>query len=644
MRVADYLMMRLADLGTRDLFFLPGGGAMFLNDALACEKRLTPIPCHHEQACGIAAEAWGRARGTFGVCMVTTGPGATNAITPVAGAWIDSIPMLVLSGQVKRADLLNGRPLRQGGVQEVDIVPLVRSITKYAVTVTDPNQIRFHLEAALHAMQTGRPGPVWLDIPLDVQATQIDSDTLTAWMPPASSVLPVPPLDISPVAEWLAQAQRPLMLAGHGIRLSGAASSFAQRVNQLQIPVVTTWNALDLLPWDHPLNIGRPGVVALRAPNFAVQNCDLLISIGCRLDNVVTAYNPRGFARAARKIIVDADPAEIDKLDMDIDGRIVTDACHFIDALHALPPSDCQPWRTRCADWKSRYSPVPPPSSSSTISHYHFVSALSDALPPDTPLATGSSGLAIEVFYSTFRNKPGQRVFLTSGLGAMGYGLPAAIGICLANDRRPTVAIESDGSLQLNLQELATLAALQLPITLILMNNGGYASIRNTQRNYFEGRYLGTGPEAGLFLPDPEKLATTYGLSFQRIHCAAFLESDLTLALAHTGPMLVDIVLMPDETLSPKCTALPQPNGSMLSMPMEDMSPLLSLDELEREMLIPVLEASRCARGVCAKKIEEDSVPFEKKMACRMAELNGQSAESNKAGAGLPRESSEVEL
>lgn len=595
MRVADYLMMRLVDLGARDVFFLPGGGAMYLNDALACEKRLTPIPCHHEQACGIAAEAWGRARGTFGVCLVTTGPGATNAITPVAGAWIDSIPLLVISGQVKRADLLNGRPLRQGGVQEVDIVPLVKSITKYAVTIADPGQIRFHLDAALLAMQTGRPGPVWLDIPLDVQVTQIDALTLSAFIAP---VLPVQPIDIEPVAKHLEEAQRPLILAGHGIRLSGAAASFIQMVDRLQIPVVTTWNALDLLPWDHPLNIGRPGVVALRAPNFAVQNCDLLISIGSRLDNVVTAYNPRGFARAAQKIIVDVDAAEIDKLDMEIDCRIIADAHHFIDALRTAPLSklNIQSWRTQCADWKTRYSNPVSFKTDDPVSHYHFVSALSDALPPGTPLATGSSGLAIEVFYSTFRNKPGQRVFLTSGLGAMGYGLPAAIGICLANDRHPTVAIESDGSLQLNLQELATLTALRLPITLIVMNNGGYASIRNTQRNYFEGRYLGTGPEAGLFLPDLEKLASTYGLSFQRIDCTASLESGLAQALTLTCPALIDVHLMPDETLSPKCAALPQPDGSMLSMPMEDMSPLLTLEELEREMFIPILEASRGVR------------------------------------------------
>lgn len=598
-RLSDWLMARLADGGIREVFLLPGGGAMHLNDGLACEKRLVPIPCHHEQACGIAAEAWGRSRNAFGVCLVTTGPGATNAITPVTGAWIDSVPMLVISGQVKRADLIAGRPLRQGGVQEVDIVPMVAGVTKYAVTVTDPGRIRYHLERALHEMRSGRPGPVWLDIPLDVQAATIDADSLEGYAPAPT---PMPTPDIARVAELLRQAQRPLLLAGHGVRLAGAADAFVRLVERLQIPVVATWNALDLLPSDHPLNVGRPGVVALRAPNFAVQNCDLLISVGCRLDNVVTAYHPRGFARAARKVVVDVDAAEIAKLDMDIDVAIEADAGRFIAALAELPAAgllDIIAWRERCAGWKRRYATADeqPFPASGPIDHYHFVAALSDAIPANVPIATGSSGLAIEVFYSTFRNKPGQRIFLTSGLGAMGYGLPAAIGICLAHDRRPTVAVESDGSLQLNVQELATLASLGLPIKLLIMNNAGYASIRNTQRNYFAGRYIGTGPEAGLMLPDLEKLAAVYDLPFRRIEDAAELPAALAAVMAAPGPMICDVRLVADESLRPKVAALPQADGSMLSMPLEDMSPLLPLATLEREMLVPLLDASRLARA-----------------------------------------------
>lgn len=600
-RVADYLMRRLAEAGAEHVFLLPGGGAMYLNDALACEKRLLPVPCHHEQACGIAAEAWGRVKETFGVCMVTTGPGATNVITPVAGAWIESIPMLVISGQVKRADRLNGRPLRQGGVQEVDIIPMVQSITKYAVTIDDPQQARYHLERALHEMRSGRAGPVWLDIPLDVQGAPINPETLPGFTPPAT---PEPDLveSAASLMALIAQAERPLILAGHGVRLAGAAPALLELAETLQIPVATTWNALDLLPWEHPLNIGRPGVVALRSGNFAVQNCDLLISIGCRLDNIITAYHPRGFARAAKKAVIDVDPHEIEKLDMHIELPIAADASQAIAALqqqpHPAQRPDTTAWIQRCQHWKQRY-PVNDGQAfptSGPISHYHFVDALSDAIPAHTLVSTGSSGLAVEVFYTIFRNKPGQRVFLTSGLGSMGYGLPAAIGACLANGKKPMVAIESDGSLQLNLQELATLVAQQLPITLIIMNNGGYASIRNTQRNYFAGRYIGTGPEAGLLLPDLEKIAATYGLPFRRITDATELVPVLNEVAARPQAMIVDVQLTPNETLAPKCAALPQADGSMLSMPLEDMSPLMPLEQLKAEMVVPLLPVSEAAR------------------------------------------------
>lgn len=601
-RVADYIFSAIADLGVDHVFMLPGGGAMHLNDGLVCEKRLTPVHCHHEQACGIAAEAYGRIRENFGVCVVTSGPGATNVLTPVAAAWIESIPMLVISGQVKRPDLLNSRALRQGGVQEVDIVPMVRSVTKYAVTIDDPQQVRYHLERALYEMLNGRAGPVWLDVPLDVQAAQIAPDTLPGFTPSADEGNADLANSAQEVMALLAQAERPLILAGHGVRLAGAAKVLLAEAERLQVPVATTWNALDMIPADHPLYAGRPGVVALRPGNFAVQNCDLLISIGCRLDNIITAYNPKGFARAAKKVVVDVDQNEIDKLDMDISLGVAADAADFLAALAAVPAlpdaGRYAAWRARCADWKQRY-PVndgKPFPASGVIDHYHFVAALSDAIPRDTLIATGSSGLAVEVFYTVFQNKPGQRVFLTSGMGAMGYGLPAAIGACFANDKKPMVAVESDGSLQLNLQELATMKAQNLPICLVIMNNGGYASIRNTQRNYFAGRYIGTGPEAGLMLPDLEQVAATYGLPFKRISDASDLARVLNDVAAQPRAMIVDVQLTPNEVLAPKCAALPQADGAMLSMPLEDMSPLLSLVQLQAEMSIPLHPASLSAQ------------------------------------------------
>ena len=605
-RVADWIMQRLAEAGLRHLFVLPGGGAMHLNDALACEPRLTAVPCHHEQAAGIAAEAYGRtgnpANPGFGAVLVTTGPGATNVITPVAGAWIDSVPMFIVSGQAKRADRLNGRPLRQGGVQEVDIVPMVSSITKYAVTVTEPAEIRQHVETALSAMMSGRPGPVWIDVPLDVQASPIDPAKLAAPEAAAQTPAEIDGAALEDIAERIAAAERPLVLAGHGVRLAGATAHLRDLVEALGVPLATTWNATDLLPWDHPLNAGRPGVVALRGANLAIQNCDLLISIGCRLDNILTAYNPRGLARAATKMVVDIDANELAKLDMDVAYALAMDAEVFIDALaeHLIhrPSPDCRRWRKRIANWKQRY-PVTDAQAfpeSGRIGHFQFADRLSEAIPENTLIGTGSSGLAVEAFYTAFRNKDGQRIFLTSGLGAMGYGLPAAIGACLGNDEQPMVAVESDGSLQLNLQELATLAGRELPICLMVMNNDGYCSIRNTQRNYFEGRYLGTGPEAGLMMPKLEALASVYGLPYLRIDEAATLDRDLRKAMAMPRPCLIDVRLVRDETLAPKCAAIPREDGSIVSMPLEDMSPLLPLETLEREMLIPLLEASREAR------------------------------------------------
>ena len=604
-RVADFIADFIADIGVQHVFLLPGGGAMHLIDAIGKCPRIEAVPCLHEQAAAIAAEAYGRVTENIGVAMVTTGPGATNAITAVAGAWIESVPLMIISGQVKRADMLNGAPLRQKGVQEVDIVSMVRGITKLACTVKTPQAIRTIMEQAYFLARDGRAGPVWIDVPLDIQGAPIDPESMPPWQGTTSARLDSntpSATETEKVVKLLAQAKRPLVLAGHGVRLAGAAQGFRHWVEQLGIPVVSTWNALDLLPYEHPLYVGRPGVVALRAPNFAVQNCDLLISVGCRLDNNITAYNPSGFARAAHKIVVDVDKNEIEKLAMTIDVPVVCDARAFIDNMcqqHPPQHSDWSPWREQCANWKLGYAvndgqPFP---VAEQISHYQLMDALSDACPPDTLVSTGSSGLAVEAFYTVFRNKPGQRVFLTSGLGAMGYGLPAAIGACFANNRKPMIAVESDGSLQLNIQELATLRAWNLPICLIVMNNAGYASIRSTQRNYFKARYVGTGPEAGLFLPDLEAVAATYRIPYRRIQTVSELRSGLAEIMAAPRPILVDICLVADEALAPKVAAIPQGDGSMLSMPLEDMSPLLPLDVLSREMCIPLLPESIRARS-----------------------------------------------
>jgi acetolactate synthase I/II/III large subunit len=598
MRLADYVMSFVVEQGVKCVFLVPGGGAMFLVDAVGKCPGLDYVPNHHEQASAIAAEAYARINGRLGCAVVTTGPGATNAITGVTGAWIESVPLLMLSGQVKRADLMGSTGVRQMGPQEVNIVEIVKPITKYAVTILEPNEIRFHLEKAVHLATTGRRGPVWLDIPLDVQNTTIDVDALKGFDFPKPVVGVAEQLarDASEILELISAAERPLFVAGHGIRLAEAADQFRELFETLNVPVVTTWNASDLIPSGHRLSVGKPGTVALRPPNFAVQNCDLLIAIGARLDNVVTAFNPARFGRHAQKIVIDVDANELAKFSSNagIRKKVQADARDFIGALLPLvrkaPKHERAVWLEKCLEWKTKY-PVNdglPFPTSGEIGHFHLTQVLSEELPENSLIVTGSSGLAIEFFYTGFQNKPGQRVFLTSGLGAMGYGLPAMLGAYMASDGKPFVGIEGDGSLMMNIQEMQTIASMKVPVRFFVFNNRGYASIRNTQRNYFEGRYVGTGPEAKLGLPDLVAVAKAFGLDAMRITEVSSLREQIRAALAHPGPLLVDVQLMENEALFPKSAALPQADGSFLSMPLEDMSPLLPRDELRANMLVPL--------------------------------------------------------
>lgn len=601
-RVADFIVDYLVEIGITNAFFLPGGGAMYLVDAFGKHPGIEVTACHHEQAVGIAAEACGRIQGNFGVAIVTTGPGATNIITPVTGAWIESVPMLILSGQVKRADMIRDSGLRQKGVQEVDIVTLVKSITKYAVTIKNQEDIKAELQKAVYLANTGRKGPVWLDIPLDVQAALIDSSKLKSFVYPQEERINIEK-EIDKVIELINNSKRPLILAGHGIRLDDAAEEFEKLVEAFKIPAVFTWNALDLLAYDDPMYIGRPGVVALRAPNFAIQNCDLLIAIGCRIDNVITAFNSRGFAKMAKKVVVDIDEKELLKHEMAIEVKLQSGANRFIKSLLAQAPlikPSFDDWIQTCLGWKRRY-PVNDGKKfehSECLSHYEFSDKISEFLPKNTIIVTGSSGLAVEIFYTVFRNKPGQRLFLTAGLGAMGYGLPAAIGACIGSHKRKVIAVESDGSLQLNIQELATIRSYRLPVCLIVLNNRGYASIRNTQRNYFEGRLVGTGFESGLWFSDLSKIAIAYEMNYYKICNVEDIGKIVPEALKQKNASIIDVFLNPDEILAPKVTAIPQKDGSMVSMPLEDMSPLLEISELQKEVLFEVSLESKKARNL----------------------------------------------
>jgi acetolactate synthase-1/2/3 large subunit len=523
MKLSDYVIQFVEHLDVKHVFLVPGGGAMHLNESLSRSTVLEPVCNLHEQASAIAAENYSKATNRLGVAMVTTGPGGTNAVTGVAGAWLDSTPCLFLSGQVKRADRMydaagNHLGVRQMGVQEVDIVSIVSSITKYAVTVTDPLSIRYHLEKALYLARTGRPGPVWIDIPLDLQATPIDESSLQGYPLPAE-----PPADgalqaqVRDTIAALNQSERPILIAGNGIRLARCEAEFRRLLDVLDIPFEATWLAIDLIEEEHPLYTGRPGTLAPRGANFAVQNSDFLLSIGARLDRVVTGFAPERFARAARKVMVDIDPAELAKMGDSIQQRICADAGAFIREMLRQKDSIQRPgrtgWKERCASWKRRYPLVlEEHRAPGPVSVYNLADIMSGELNEGDYLVSGSSGSAIELFLLAYRVKKHQRVFHTTALGAMGYGIAASIGVCLANGRKRVVCVDGDGGFQFNIQELETVARLQLPITFLVLNNDGYSSIRTSQTNFFGSPCLGCDSRTGQSLPDVRRVAAAYGL------------------------------------------------------------------------------------------------------------------------------------
>jgi len=603
-RVADYIAEFIVQKGVRDFFLLPGGGAMYLVDALGNHKELNFIAMHNEQSVTIATESYSRVSENFGVALVTTGPGATNAITGAVGAWIESVPMMVISGQVKRDDLIGTRKIRQGGVQEVDIVSMVKNHTKYAITVKDPKKIKYYLQKAYHEMMEGRKGPVWIDVPLDVQGAMIDPTELLGYDEPKRDENKIEIDKIKKLISLINNSGRPLILAGHGIRLSGGAKEFKRFIEQFKIPIVATWNAMDLIEHDNEFFVGKPGVVAMRSANFAIQNCDLLISIGSRLDNIITAYNPKRFAKNAKKVMVDIDKNEIENSQIDFEMSFECDAKDFIELLQSnfnyVEDVDRQGWIQKCNYWKNRYTLDYEFdfSKNEKMSHFQFANILSTELEGGELISTGSSGLGLEALYVAFNIKKGQRIYLTSGLGAMGYGLPSAIGACVANNKEKIVAIESDGSLQLNIQELATLKGQNLPILLFVMDNSGYASIRNTQKNYFDGRYVATGKEGSLHMPNIAKVCDGYEIDNITVNDEKELKDAIKIYDNIKKPFVVIVKLLENETLYPKSMAMPQSDGSMVSMPLEDMSPLLPIEELKGEMTFELDEVSYRVRDV----------------------------------------------
>ena len=603
-KLSDYVMRFVAGQGVKHVFLVTGGGAMHLNAALAQCAALEPVCNSHEQASAMAAEAYAKATHNLGVALVTTGPGGTNAVTGVAGAWLDSTPMLVIPGQVKRPDRMfaaDGTPLgvRQLGVQELDIVSIVQSITKYAVTVLDPSSIRYHLEKAVYLARQGRPGPVWIDIPLDVQAAPIDETALPAFdpgeIPPAFDEATLQE-KVRETIEALNRSERPFVLIGNGVRLAKAEAELRDFLEFLDAPVGTTWCAADLVSSDDPLFAGRPGSLASRGANFALQNSDFLLAIGARLDFAITGYAPENFARAAHKVMVDIDAAEIRKLAPHIDTPVYADAGRFLrEVLNRrglVRLKDRGPWKARCADWKARYPVVLPEhrKPEGLVSVFHLAEVMARETGPDDLMISGNAGSAIEVYLFACPSRRGQRIFHMAGLGAMGCGLPVSIGVCLAGQRRRTVCVESDGGFQFNIQELATVRQLNLPIKFFVLNNGGYASIRASQTAFFGSPQLGCDEETGLFIPDLCKVAASYGLTPMRISSQENLTGQVRRVLETPGPVICDVRVIPDELRGPRLSSMQRPDGSLVSKPLEDLWPFLDREEFRANMIIPPLE------------------------------------------------------
>lgn len=583
-KVSDYIFDYLVkNTGVDTVFMLPGGGCMHLVDSLGKTPGLRYVCNLHEQASAIAAESYAQDRNALGVALVTAGPGSTNAITGVAGAWIDSTPLLVLSGQAKVEDMMTGKGIRQMGIQEVDTESLVRPITKYAKCVKDAKTVPYELEKAVWTALHGRRGPVWLDFPLDVQGATIDPDALPHFQPEAEPEYDYPAA-AREILNFLRQAEKPCIYAGNGIRAAGAVPEFIELIEKLQIPVMTSWKAADFLPEDHPLFVGRPGIIAQRGANFVQQTCDCILILGTRLDLCQTGFNAPHFAPRAKRLMADIDIHEIDKFGIEFAGKYPADAGKLIRAMLAEKPAplSCGGFLAKAKAWQKRYPVILPEyldESKPLVNLYHLTKVFGDLLGENDLLIPGSSGACAEVTMQAIPVRKGVRIHNTPGLGSMGFGLPACIGGAVASGKR-TVCVIGDGGLQHNIQELETLHRLNLNIKLFVLNNNGYGSIYNMQKGRFAGHFVACHPESGLTLPELSRIADAYRLPYVKIEHPRELKKQVEKILAMPGSVICEVMLDPTIPSAPRLASQALPDGRMVSKPMEDLAPFLPPEEL----------------------------------------------------------------
>lgn len=610
-RLADYIARKLLEHGVRHIFMLTGGGAMHLNDALGRMEGLQYVCCHHEQALAMAAESYTRLSGRLAALNVTTGPGGINSLNGVHGAYTDSIAMIVISGQVKRETLANNAPvrLRQLGDQEVDIVSMVKPITKFAVTITDPQDIRYLIEKALWLAETGRPGPVWLDVPIDVQSALIDPETLHGFDPIREGygrpfALPAEYGWISgesldgaarEVVAALRAAERPVLMPGTGVRISGQYETFLRVAKKLGIAIAPAWNAQDVVGDDHPLYVGRPGTVGDRAGNFAVQNADCLLVLGCRLNIRQISYNYASFARAAKKIMVDVDAAELAKPTLSIDMPVHADLKEFLPALErALEEYERPAAHGDYAEWamerRRKYNPVLPEywDTKGVVNPYCFTEALFEQLIEDDVIVMADATAAV-VTVQAAKLKQGQRIFSNSGAASMGYDLPATIGAwhAMPEGAKRIICMAGDGSIMQNLQELQTIVGQKIPAKIFLYNNSGYHSIRQSQQAHFSGFSVGCGPDSGVTFPDFGKVAAAFGFAYRKTEDHSDIRDAIGETLSAEGPAICEIVVDKAQNFAPKLSSKRLDDGTMITAPLEDLAPFLPREEFESNMLIP---------------------------------------------------------
>lgn len=589
MTVSDFIIKFLSKKGVNSIFMITGGQAMFLNDAVCRNKKIQPIFTHHEQAAGMAAEAYGRITGKLGVALVTAGPGSINIMNGVVGGWTDSAPMMVISGQapLSYVQYQEKTKIRQFGIQGINIKPLVENVTKFFVTIDNPSQIQYYLEKAYYLAMNGRPGPVWIDVPLDIQRMEVPDKLLKTFVIKEnhSKLLEK---DVANTLKSLVKSKRPILLVGQGVRLAHAVDEFNLVLKKLNIPVLTSRLGIDLINSDHKLYVGRPGNYGERSAHFAIQNSDLIISVGSRLSAAMVGHNPKEFGKNAKKIVVDIDIEELEKPSVQINLKINANAKLFfkelLKQLDSVRLPNFQNWVKKCNEWKNKY-PVVLPSykDEKPINSYYFIDKLSNIATPDDAILV-DTGSCFHIACQTWKIKKGQRFLTTGGISSMGYWA-AGIGACVANNNKRTIVITGDGSLQMNIQEFATIKHNNLPIKVFILNNNGYLLIRQTQKNFMDGRLIGESPQTGVWCPDSLKIAKAYEIKGVRINSVKEVENKIKEVMDYKGPVVCDVMTPEWQLIIPRIASVKKADGTLVPKPYEDMFPFLDEKELKANML-----------------------------------------------------------